>query len=84
MGVYWRSDETLDDTAPGTTRAADPAARRAAPAGQPLSNLQKYERATAADLAAFEEAWQKNSAINIGGRSYSSDLAPLEDEPPEK
>ncbi len=84
MGVYWRSDDTLDETAPGATRAANPDASQAARTGQPLSNVQKYEHASAADLATFEATWQKNSAINIGGRSYSSDLAPLEDEPPEK
>ncbi|MDO8387399.1 MAG: hypothetical protein Q7T13_13500 [Polaromonas sp.] len=73
--VYWRVNEEIkgfdphrgEDTNPGT---ATPEAIRS-------SNLRKYERATAQELAAFESAWQKSSELSIGDRTYSSDLAPL-------
>ena len=47
----------------------------AAPTGR-----QKYERASAEELAAFEAAWQKGQEMQIGDRIYSSDLAPLGDD----
>lgn len=73
--VYWRVNEEIkgfdpqrgEDTNPGTST---PEAIRS-------SNLRKYERATAQELAAFESAWQKSSELSIGDRTYSSDLAPL-------
>jgi hypothetical protein len=73
--VYWRVNEEIkgfdpsrgDDTNPGT---ATPEAIRS-------SNMRRYERATAQELAAFESAWQKSSELSIGDRTYSSDLAPL-------
>jgi hypothetical protein len=73
--VYWRVNEEIkgfdpsrgDDTHPGTPT---PEALRS-------SNMRKYERATAQELAAFEAAWQKSSELSIGDRTYSSDLAPL-------
>ncbi|MFN3569666.1 MAG: hypothetical protein ACK4VX_05295 [Polaromonas sp.] len=73
--VYWRVNEEIkgfdpqrgEDTNPGTST---PEAIRS-------SNLRKYERATAQELAAFESAWQKSSELAIGDRTYSSDLAPL-------
>ena len=86
-GVYWRVDETLDAAVaawarpPGTTAPAAQPADLAAPVA---SNIEKYERATADEFAAFEDAWQKSSDIQIGGRTYSSDLAPLDEDPPQK
>ncbi len=73
--VYWRVNEEIkgfdpqrgDDSNPGT---ATPEAVRS-------SNMRRYERATAQELAAFEAAWQKSSELSIGDRTYSSDLAPL-------
>lgn len=73
--VYWRVNEEIkgfdpqrgEDTNPGV---ATPEAIRS-------SNMRKYERATAQELAAFESAWQKSSELSIGDRTYSSDLAPL-------
>lgn len=73
--VYWRVNEEIkgfdsqrgEDTNPG---AVTPEAIRS-------SNMRKYERATAQELAAFESAWQKSSELSIGDRTYSSDLAPL-------
>ncbi len=85
-GVYWRSDETL--AAPATEGARPAAATAAAPSfatsqpGPELTNIEKYERATAEQLAAFEAAWQRDSDIQIGDRTYSSDLAPLGEDPP--
>ena len=84
-GVYWRVDETLDSPSASRSRSADLAA--AAPgAGTSAgsANIEKYQRATAQELAAFEAAWQKNNAIKIGDRTYASDLAPLAEDPPEK
>jgi hypothetical protein len=83
-GVYWRVDETLDAAVAAWARppeAAAPASERADPAA---NNIEKYERATADELAAFEAAWQKSSDIQIGDRTYSSDLAPLGEDPPLK
>ena len=86
-GVYWRVDDTLDAAVaawarpPGTTA---PAAEPADLVDTAASNIEKYERATADELAAFEAAWQKSSDIQIGDRTYSSDLAPLAEDPPQK
>jgi hypothetical protein len=63
--VYWRINEELKGF-----DAQRPEAMRA-------SNLRRYERATAQELAAFESAWQNSSELTIGDRTYSSDLAPL-------
>ena len=41
------------------------------------SNVERYQQATAKELAAYEDAWQKSRDIQIGNRTYSSDLAPL-------
>ena len=74
--VYWRVNEEIrgfdpqrrgdvapqGDTSPESTRSA---------------NVNKYERATAQELAAFEVAWQKSGELSLGDRMYSSDLAPL-------
>ena len=47
-----------------------------------LPNVEKYEQVTAEELAEFEAAWQKSSSVQIGSRTYSSDLAPLAEDPP--
>ena len=94
-GVYWRVDETLKASVAEWARpttpaplAAEPAALPAAPPAAPLAapknsaatNIENYERATAEELAEFEAAWQKDSDIKIGDRTYNSDLSPLGDE----
>lgn len=83
-GVYWRLDETLAadvaDWARPTGHAAT-AATHDAP-HDVAGNIEKYERVTEEELAEFEAAWQKNSAVQIGERSYSSDLAPLGNDAP--
>lgn len=74
--VYWRVNEEIKgfDLMPvgnaATHSDTSPEAARSA-------NLHKYERATAQELAAFEAAWRKSGELTLGGRSYSSDLAPL-------
>jgi len=72
-GVYWQVNEQIvgfEASRPGALRGGqDPAAPP-----QP----QRHERATAEELAAFEAAWEKGRAMQIGDRVYSSDLAPLE------
>lgn len=69
-GVYWRVNEELQgfDKAPAEAAPAEP---------DPQTPRQKYERATADELAAFEAAWQKGQSLQVGDRIYSSDLAPL-------
>lgn len=85
-GVYWRVDETLDTPVADWARPAsvDAAAAATANALKVPTNIENYERLTAEELAAFEAAWQKNSPIQIGNRTYNSDLAPLSEDPPEK
>lgn len=80
-GVYWRADETLAAPIAEWARPAGPAESLTAQ-DQIASNIEKYERATAAQLAEFEAAWQTESDILIGDRTYSSDLAPLGDDTP--
>lgn len=82
VGVYWRVDETLDAAVAAWARPPGTTAAASAPADPALSNVEKYERATAEELAAFEAAWRKSSDIQIGDRTYSSDLAPLAEDPP--
>ena len=48
----------------------------------PLTPREKYEQATAEELAAFEAAWERNQDVQVGSRGYSSDLAPLAADPP--
>ena len=81
-GVYWRTDETLDAAVAAWARPSGNTATAAEPVDPAPSNIEKYERATADELAAFEAAWQKSSDIQIGDRTYSSDLAPLGSDPP--
>ncbi|MBX3657044.1 MAG: hypothetical protein KF740_01270 [Ramlibacter sp.] len=72
-GVYWR----VNDEMQGFDHHR--AEHHSVPASVPpeLSPRQKYERATAEELAAFEAAWQKGQELHVGDRVYSSDLAPL-------
>ena len=95
-GMYWRLDDTLDAAIaawarpPGTAMSAvepapEPAAEPAIePADSALGNTGKYEHATAEQLSTFEAAWQKSSAMQLGGRTYSSELAPLGEDPPRR
>ena len=64
-------------------------ARPAAPVPKPQlpsteserqSNIEQFEAVTAEEMAEFEAAWQKDSAVQVGDRTYSSDLAPLMEE----
>ena len=87
-GMYWRIDETLDVTVDAWARprgvpvpVAEPATDSAYTA---LSNIDKYKHATADQLSAFEAKWQKNNDIQIGDRTYLSDLAPLGDDLPRR
>ena len=87
-GMYWRIDETLDVTVAAWARppgvsvpVAEPAADSAYAA---LSNIEKYKHATADQLSAFEAKWQKSNDIQLGDRTYSSDLAPLGDDLPRR
>lgn len=81
-GVYWRIDETLATQMTGSAKApAQPVFSNSQP-GTELTNIEKYERATAEELAAFEAAWQRDRDIQLGDRTYSSDLAPLSEDPP--
>lgn len=74
--VYWRVNEELKGFDP---QRAEAVARpdNTSPEATRASNLRRYERATAQELAAFESAWQNSSEMTIGDRTYSSDLAPL-------
>lgn len=85
-GVYWRADETLNTPVADWARPASMDAVTTAPtdAAKVLTNVENYERLTAEELATFEAAWQKNSPIQIGNRTYTSDLAPLSEDPPQK
>ena len=81
-GVYWRADETLDVSVAGWARPAASASKPAALSteSERQRNIEKYEAITAEEMAEFEAAWQKESAIQIGERTYSSDMAPLMEE----
>ncbi len=77
--VYWRVNEELKMV--GSTPASVPLTTAEGTADQVRrSNLHKYERATEQELAAFEAAWKKGSELQIGDRTYASDLAPLGDD----
>lgn len=76
--VYWRVNEELrgfDPERPEAVAGTDSSAL--SPEAKRASNVRRYERATAQELAAFESAWQNSSEMTIGDRTYSSDLAPL-------
>ena len=83
-GVYWRIDETLNTTVASWATQSVPAALDVAVARSDQENIEKYGKATAEELAAFEAAWQQNHDIQIGNRTYSSDLAPLAEDPPRR
>lgn len=83
-GVYWRIDETLDASVASWARPPAFVPSASATDSQRQSNIDKYEAVTAEEMAEFEAAWQKDSAIQIGERTYSSDLAPLTEEPQDK
>ncbi len=83
-GVYWRLDEALDAALVGRERPATAAGDAATPFDRELTNVEKYQQATEEDLAVFEQAWQKSSDIQIGSRTYSSDIAPLMEDPTQK
>ncbi|WP_341911591.1 hypothetical protein [Polaromonas sp. YR568] len=74
--VYWRVNEELKGFDPQRAEAKANPDNISAEAMR-ASNLRRYERATAQELAAFESAWQNSSEMTIGDRTYSSDLAPL-------
>ena len=76
-GVYWRSDETLDASVANWARPATSMLPEPSKASQRQSSMGAFEAVTSEEMAAFEAAWQKDSAVQIGGRTYSSDLAPL-------
>lgn len=76
--VYWRVNEELKGfDSLRAQPAAEPDTDSLSPEAKRASNLRRYERATAQELAAFESAWQNSSEMTIGDRTYSSDLAPL-------
>lgn len=76
--VYWRVNEELRGFDPQRAQpAAEPDSDSLSPEAKRASNVRRYERATAQELAAFESAWQNSSEMTIGDRTYSSDLAPL-------
>ena len=64
-GVYWRADETLDATPEALRR----------------TTIKTDEQVSAEEMAEFEAAWQNDTAVQIGGRTYSTDLAPLAEQP---
>lgn len=74
--VYWRVNEELRSLDPQRAEAIATSDNISAEAMR-ASNLRRYERATAQELAAFEAAWQDSGEMTIGDRTYSSDLAPL-------
>lgn len=79
-GVYWRIDEQM--TMQEASRRSAPDSMAPETGAAPLTPREKYEQATAEELAAFEAAWQRNQDVQVGSRVYSSDLAPLAADPP--
>ena len=76
--VYWRVNEELKGfDLQRAQPAVEPDSESLSPEAKRASNVRRYERATAQELAAFESAWQNSSEMTIGDRTYSSDLAPL-------
>lgn len=80
--VYWRVDETLATAVAPWALQSAPADLAATPHSPEPGNIEKYEQVTAEELAEFEAAWQKSSSVQIGSRTYSSDLAPLAEDRP--
>lgn len=94
-GVYWRVNAEMqgfakdrlapsaESDSPDTTPGILSVDTEPEPKGMDeLTLRQKYEQASADELAAFEAAWQKGQAVNVGDRIYATDLAPLEANPP--
>lgn len=74
-GVYWQVNEQIRGFEASRPEAQHSGGGATAP--DSLTPRQKYERATADELAAFEAAWQKGREMDLGDRIYASDLAPL-------
>ncbi|MGB4115608.1 MAG: hypothetical protein WBK51_03565 [Polaromonas sp.] len=79
-GIYWRSDDTLDASVANWAKPVVAARPGPSTESQRQSNIEKFEAVTAEEMAEFEAAWQKASAVQVGDRTYSSDMAPLMDE----
>jgi hypothetical protein len=79
-GVYWQVNEQIRGFEASRPEAQPSGGGATAPDSltpDSLTPRQKYERATADELAAFEAAWQKGREMDLGDRIYASDLAPL-------
>ncbi len=72
-GVYWQVNEQIQ----GFSASRPVPLPAGQDAGDSRPPVRRHERATAEELAAFEAAWEKGRALQIGDRVYSSDLAPL-------
>ena len=79
-GVYWRSDETLDVRIANWARPPTSMPPGSSTASEHQGNIERFQTITSEELAAFEVVWQKDSAIQVGVRTFSSDLVPLMDE----
>ena len=78
-GVYWRSNEKLDVSVADSVKTAIPASvALSAVSGRKVS-MDKSDALTAEEMAAFEAAWQTDSDILIGERTYATEFAPLSD-----
>lgn len=80
IGVYWRSDETLDVTVDNWAQPAVSAPSALSTDSLRQNDLEKCEAVKAEEIAEFEAASQKEVALQIGDRSYSSDLTPMMEE----
>ncbi len=78
-GVYWRVDETLTASVAEWARPSTPVPL-AAPQNPVATHIENDEHVTAEELAEFEAAWQSDSEIQLGDRTYFSDTAPLGDD----
>lgn len=79
-GVYWRSDETLDVTVDNWAQPPVSAPSALSTDSLRQSNIEKCEAITTEEMAQFEAASQKERTIQIGDRTYSSDLTPMMEE----
>ena len=79
-GVYWRSDETLDVNVANWARPATLMPLGPSTASERRGNIEKFEAVISEVMTEFEIAWQKDNVVQVGGRTYSSDLAPLMEE----
>jgi hypothetical protein len=80
-GVYWRRDATLDAAVAGW---AKPQARSSTDTHPDDANqsTEQGHHATAQDLVEFEAVWDKDTPVQIGNRTYATDLAPLAEDLP--